>query len=217
VAGFARTLQQETRQLGMLRPLVALPDLGGLSLVLREAEIIDVAGLADYAVAHAPGREAIGDYLLSEGLPSFLDVHGPSGYLRHLGPLMAHYRPFRGSTYVLAGLTPTSDPRCPGGKATIRDMPDEALVGRLAETLSRDVPQAIRLWRCAVTYREPARLPAPSTRQTWARSLEQRAGGRATEGALRQLSLATLLLDGEAGLRRKTEALRARLHPSVAR
>jgi hypothetical protein len=208
-----------TTSLGQVRPLLAYPDLGGMAMVMRNAEIIDVAGLADYAVAsHARRHLSIEDYLISEGPPILLDVHGPSMHLRNLQRLMSQFHFIGGSTYMLNGLTPTEDPRCPEGKATTLAIDAEGLAQRLEQEIREDqAQQALRRWRCVSAYKPREELPDEDTLERLAELANTRGDAlvreRKLEPALRQYSLATLLDDGNAHRRRKTERLRARLFP----
>jgi hypothetical protein len=205
--------------LGLQRPLLAYPDLGGMAMVMRDAEIIDVAGLADYAVAaHTTRFPSLEDYLISEGPPILMDVHGPSGYLIHLQRLMGQFHLIGGSTYTLNGLTPTEDPRCPEGKAATLAMDAGALAQRFEQEIREDqAQQALRRWRCVSAYKPRQELPDDDTLERLAELANTRGDALVREGklepALRQYSLATLLDDGNAHRRRKTEKLRAQLFP----
>ncbi len=210
---------RETEALGQLRPLVAYPDLGGQAMVLRRAEVIDVAGLADYALAHHAGNyPAMEDYLLSEGPPILLDAHGPSGHLREFRKLMQHFVPREGNHWRLIGLTAKEDPRCPGGKEAAL-APDREALARLFEEDIREgeAERALKRWRCVFTYKAKAELPDEDTRERLADLAEERGEALEAEGkqvpALRHYSLATLLDEGNAHRRRKTEALRAKVFP----
>lgn len=220
IAGLAEQVLATTRQLGQLRPLVAYPDLGGLAMVMRNAEIIDLAGLADSAVArHRLRLGATEDYLLSEGPPILMDLHGPSGYFVNLPKLMAQFHPIGGPIFMLNGLSATEDPRCPEGKAGTLALGAEALVQRFEQEIREDqAPQALKRWRCVTAYKPRKELPDAATRKRLAELANARgdtllrAGQR--EPALRQYSLATLLDDGNAHRRHKTETLRAQLFPA---
>lgn len=220
IAGLAEQVLATSRQLGQLRPLVAYPDLGGLAMVMRNAEIIDLAGLADYAVArHRLRLGAMEDYLISEGLPILMDVHGPSGYFINFHQLMSQFHPIGGPFFMLNGLSATEDPRCPEGKAGTLALGVEALVQRFEQEIREDqAPQALRRWRCVMAYKPRKELPDRATRQRLAELANARGDTLLREGqrepALRQYSLATLLDDGDAHRRRKTEALRAQLFPA---
>ncbi|KFE71329.1 hypothetical protein [Hyalangium minutum] len=220
IAGLAEQVRATTRQLGQLRPLVAYPDLGGLAMVMRNAEIIDLAGLADYAVArHRLRLGAMEDYLVSEGPPILMDLHGPSGYFVNLQKLMAEFHPIGGSFFMLNGLSATEDPRCPEGKATTLALGLEALIQRFEQEIREDqAPRALKRWRCVTAYKPRKELPDRAARKRLAELADARGDTLLREGkrepALRQYSLATLLDDGNAHRRRKTETLRAQLFPA---
>jgi len=218
IAALSEQVRATTNQLGQLRPLLAYPDLGGLAMVMRDAEIIDLAGLADYAVAHRRGLPALEDYLVSEGLPILLDLHGPSGYMVNLQQLMAEFRPIGGPIFMLNGLTATEDSRCPEGKPGTLAMSAEVLAQRFEQEIREDeAPQALRRWRCVSAYKPRQELPDEDTLERLADLADARGDALVREGkqqaALRQYSLATLLDDGNAHRRRKTEKLRAQLFP----
>jgi hypothetical protein len=79
----ARQVRIATDRLGLRRPRIAITDIGGHSLVLAHAEIVDAAGLADRVIAHAgEDTEAIADYILFDP-PSVLDAHGPGAGVLH--------------------------------------------------------------------------------------------------------------------------------------
>src|SRR5690606_25455596 len=83
--------------LGLRHPRMGVPDVGGSSLAMREAQIVDTAGLADWVVARNLrwNEAAVADYLEHEIPPTLLDIHGPGGAIA--GPafhaLRAHYVP----------------------------------------------------------------------------------------------------------------------------
>jgi hypothetical protein len=214
-----RPVLARTEALGQSRPLLACPDLGGQAMVLRNAELLDVAGLADYAVAHhADNYPAMEDYLLSEGPPVLLDAHGPSGHVAGFRKLMANFHRVSGSLFLLNGLTPTEDPRCPEGKAGTLAMDAEALARRFERDIREDRAQdALRRWRCVYAYKALEDLPDEDTRERLAELADERGDALVREGklerALRQYSLATLLAGGDAHRRRETERLRARIFP----
>jgi hypothetical protein len=205
--------------LGQQRPLLAYPDLGGMAMVMRDAEIIDVAGLADYAVAaHSTRFPSLEDYLISEGPPILVDAHGPSGYLGNFQRLLSQFHFIGGSTFMLDGLTPTEDPRCPEGKTATLAMDAGALAQRFEQEIREDqAQQALRRWRCVSSYKPRQELPDEDTLERLAELANTRGDTLVREGklepALRQYSLATLLDGGNAHWRRKTERLRARLFP----
>jgi hypothetical protein len=218
IAGLSEQIRAVTNQHGQLRPLLAFPDMGGLAMVMRDAEIIDLAGLADYAVAHRRSLAALEDYLVSEGLPSLLDLHGPSGYMGNLQKLMAGFHHLGGSIFILNGLTATEDPRCPEGKAGTLGMSTEVLVQRFEQEIREDqAPQALRRWRCVSAYKLRQELPDEDALERLADLADARGDALLREGqreaALRQYSLATLLEGGNAHRRRKTEKLRNQLFP----
>jgi hypothetical protein len=218
VAKDARALGAHLRALGLRRPLLALPDVGGLALALPEAELMDPAMLADWSLArHGRSPALQDDYLRMEGPPAVIDVHGPSGYLARMPRVMALYAPIDpalrlgAATYVLRGLTATDDPRCPGGRAAVTAMPTGALAAAIG---AADPVTALRLWRCAWSYRADAALPsaawrAAASRRAMAEGRRREAAGRWDE-ALRWSSLATVLGGHDAHDRRRTEALRER-------
>src|SRR5262249_62280661 len=78
----ALRLGQRLRTLGVEQARVGLADIGGAGLALRGDRVLDIAGLADYALAVQGGNPpAMEDYLVSEGLPDLVDAHGPSGHV----------------------------------------------------------------------------------------------------------------------------------------
>ncbi|MBF5041687.1 hypothetical protein FGE12_04740 [Aggregicoccus sp. 17bor-14] len=212
-------VRAQAQALGQRHALLGFPDLGGQALLLREAEVVDVAGLADYALAHHAGNlRALDDYLVSEGPPVLLDAHGPSGHLRELRGLMARFERDGSGRYVLRGLSASEDPRCPGGKAATLALAPPAQVQAFAKDVAEDAPeQALGRWRCLRAYLDDAQLPSREGREQLARQAEARAEAHLAAGerlpALRHLSLATLLSDGDAHRRRRTEQLRAELFP----
>ena len=213
VAGNAQRVRALCNQLGQRRPLLGMPDLGGLAMEVPQAEIIDVAGLADYAVAHhSLERQVIEDYLVSEGPPVVLDVHGPSGFVVQYRRLMGHYAR-RGPWLVLRGLSATEDPRCPDGKARALALDGPGLVSALRGDLAQGQEErAIRRWRCAFAYQPDERLPSAEQRRSLSREAVAHANALLASDrtrALRALSLATLLDFGNAQLRRRTERLRS--------
>ncbi|MFP2932526.1 hypothetical protein ACLESO_46735 [Pyxidicoccus sp. 3LG] len=219
VAEWFVTMRERAEALGQLRPLMGYPDLGGQAMVLRHAEVIDVAGLADYAMAHHAGNyPAMEDYLLSEGPPVFLDAHGPSGHLREFKQLMSRFRATGPNHWQLAGLTDKEDPRCPGGKDAAL-APDREALGRLFEQdiQEGEAERGLSRWRCVFSYKAWDALPDADTRERLADAAEERGEALEREGkqvpALRHYSLATLLDGGDAHRRRRTEALRARVFP----
>jgi hypothetical protein len=220
IAGLFRPIEATLLRLDQRRPLVGFPDLGGLGMTLRNAEVIDVAGLADFAVArHARNYSAMEDYLVSEGLPAMVDGHGPSGHINSMRTLMANYTRFSGPVWVLRGLTATEDPRCPGGKASVVSASADALSHRIEAELASARPlEALRIWRCAFAYLPDENLPARSWRSSIADRAdvagEKRIADGQLESAVRHFSLATVIDGGSAHRRRKTERYRQELIPS---
>jgi len=219
IAGKFREVLGRTNALGQVRPLVAYPDLGGQAMVLRGAEIIDVAGLADYALAHhANNHAALEDYLVSEGPPILVDVHGPSGHLGRYARLMTQYHGIGHSMWQLKGLSATEDPRCPEGKAATLALDAKALTARFeADIREGRAEEGLRRWRCVFAYKPLGELPDEDARERLADLAEERGEVLEREGqltpALRHYSLATLLDDGNAHRRRKTEKLREKVYP----
>ncbi len=219
IAGLFKPVREQTRAWGQVRPLLAFPDLGGQAMMLREAEIIDVAGLADYALAHhANNPAAMEDYLLSEGPGILMDVHGPSIHLGRFSRLMARYERHQGPVWRLKGLSASEDPRCPGGKAAVLALDVKALTERFAALIREgQAEEGLGLWRCATAYLPKDRLPDRRTRRRLADEAQARAEalarGNEPLSALRHHSLATLLDDGDAHRRRATERLRAQVFP----
>ncbi len=212
----ALKLRQRLRDLGVEQARVGLADIGGAGLALRGDRVVDVAGLADYAMAEQGGNiPAMEDYLVGEGLPDVVDAHGPSGHVGGFGRLMRHYRPIGGGVWLLDGLVPGRDPRCPGGEvgSVVTADPGElrAQVERLID--ANDPGRAIDLVRCVQAHRPAAfaGLRSLSPRAADASVRTEKAGG--LEWALRFSSLATVLADENAHLRRRTEQLRRRLFP----
>jgi hypothetical protein len=188
-------------------------------MVMRNAEIIDVAGLADYTIAHLSGNTAAQeDYLISEGPPILMDVHGPSGYLGTFPKLMAQYHPIGGVIFMLNGLTATEDPRCPEGKESTLAMGAQTLAVQFEREIQEDRAQeALHRWRCVRAYKDWKDLPSREVLSKLAEQANARGDALVREGklepALRQYSLATLLDEGNAHRRRKTEELRVRIFP----
>ena len=216
----ALRLRQQLRELGVEQARVGLADIGGAGLALRSDNILDVAGLADYAIAVQGGNfPAMEDYLVSEGLPDLVDAHGPSGHVGSFGRLMRHYRPIGGGVWLLDGLAPGRDPRCPGGAVGPVLGVEVAELRRQLDGLidAGDPGHAIDLVRCIQAHRPATfrELRPLSSRAADASIRAERAGG--VEWALRFSSLATILADENAHLRRRTEQLRRRLFPPPAR
>jgi hypothetical protein len=216
----ALRLRQRLRDLGVEQARVGLADIGGAGLALRGDRVVDVAGLADYAMAEQGGNiPAMEDYLVGEGLPDVVDAHGPSGHVGGFGRLMRHYRAIGGGVWLLDGLGPGRDPRCPGGAVgpVLAVDPGElrAQLERLID--ANDPSRALDLVRCVQAHRPTAfaGFRSLSSRAAEASVRTEKAGG--LEWALRFSSLATVLADENAHLRRRTEQLRRRLFPPPAK
>ena len=220
VADYARRIGPSLTSLGIRRPFLATPDLGGNSLVLRDAEIVDDAGLADYAMARdRPNMAALEDYLLSEGPPDLVNAHGPSGHVAQFRKLLAQYFSQSGD-WRLKGLTADEDPRCPGGKKDVLALDAGALAQRIDAALAGGQPQeALMLWRCAFRYQADEALPSAAWRSE-AVDLAAKKGRMLAESdhlaATRYLSFATVVSGGNAWLRKETEAERLKAFPSAA-
>ncbi|HZW90734.1 MAG TPA: hypothetical protein VFF12_16745 [Myxococcaceae bacterium] len=216
----ALRLRQRLRDLGIEQARVGLADIGGTGLALREDRVLDIAGLADYALAIQGGNfPAMEDYLVGEGLPDLVDAHGPSGHVASFARLMRHYRPIGGGVWLLGGLERGRDPRCPGEMVGPVLTTDVAELRRQLDGFigASDPGRAVDLVRCIQAHRPAA---FPELRPLSARAAEasvraERAGG--LEWALRFSSLATILADENAHLRRRTEQLRRRLFPPPAK
>ncbi len=209
------SLDQLRVALGLEQGRFGIPDVGGSSLYLAHDEIVDVVGLADYAMAeHTLKRQAQEDYLLNEGLPDVLDTHGQSLYLNEFHELMKHYSSYRdGSSFALRDLTKDNDPRCPGSLAEVRDLSLADFEKRMRATLEdHDGGLGIALWRCGQQHRAGATMPSAETQRQLAERAE-RAARTETDNVkkLRMFSLATILSNENAHLRRTTERLRERL------
>ncbi len=215
----ARQLKTAQEGIGAVRPHLGLPDVGGLALVFRDAAIADVAGLTDYAMAHAPGTAAMEDYLLNEGPPMVIDAHGPSGHVAFKA-LRPWFVGWSHGVATMTGLTRDEDPRCPGQKATLLEGDAASLESRLSRLMDQGQPvAALRLWRCADTYlSDEKRLTFEQRRALSADAQEQAARLQTSDRllALRYWSLATVLAEEEPALRRHTERLRAELFPGQA-
>lgn len=216
----ATRLRMHLDTLGIVHARVGVPDVGGTGLELRRDRIVDLAGLADYAMAeHADNLRAIEDYLVGEGLPDVLDLHGPSRRLDGLWRVLDHYAWSDAGLWELSGLGPGHDPRCPDGEvAPIADAEPDALVAELQGLIDRDAPdRAILLVRCAQAHRreDVGTLQRALLAASAVRSADRLENAGQPERALRHLSLATILASEDAHLRRRTELLRGRLFPST--
>lgn len=235
VSQAAMQLLPELNALGLVRPRLAFPDVGGLALTLHGAEVIDTGLLADYALARwedgwagGGGRpEAGADYLENEVLPDFVDIRGPSGFLRGdaYALLRRRYVPLvqlapglkvSPSIFVLAGLTRDDDPRCPGGRAAVRTLsPSELGAAIDGQIDARDPVKGLALWRCAWAWERDAALPDLTWRERAAAHAEARSDEEAGRGELRTATryeaLATVLSGGDPRRRHRTEELRGRM------
>ncbi|HZJ53916.1 MAG TPA: hypothetical protein VFD38_07225, partial [Myxococcaceae bacterium] len=154
-----------------------------------------------------------------EGLPDVVDAHGPSGHLSGFARLMGHYRAIGGGLWLLGGLERGRDPRCPDGAVSSVLSPEPSELRRQLERLidASDPGKALDLVRCIQAHRPAAfdELRSLSPRALEAAGRAERAGG--LEWALRFSSLATILADENAHLRRRTELLRRQLFPPGTR
>ncbi|HLK40521.1 MAG TPA: hypothetical protein VKU41_27400 [Polyangiaceae bacterium] len=232
VAEQARRIDLDLRAMGVRRPRLAFPDIGGLGLALRGAEVIDTGRLADDALTRHTGHAAATvDYLRSEGLPDALDVHGPSTEIAGLEQILAFYEPLKRlpgdehaseSLYVFVGLTATEDPRCPGGRRDVVALSAAQLATRMQVMLDQgDAEIALLLWRCARAYQPPSLLPD----RAWQRRTAERAAAASDRAdraghsllALRLASVASVLSDDDPRRRHRAEALRERVFADTLR
>jgi hypothetical protein len=212
-------LRLRLASLGVEQGRLGLADIGGAALALRGDRIVDVAGLADFALAeHWGNAPALQDYLVGEGLPDVIDAHGPSGHVGGFARLMRHYRSIGDRLWLLEGLERGRDPRCPEGAVSSVLGPETFELRRQLERLidASDPGKALDLVRCIQAHRPAAfaELRSLSPRALEAAGRAERTGG--LEWALRFSSLATILADENAHLRRRTEQLRRRLFPPPA-
>jgi hypothetical protein len=212
-------LRLRLASLGVEQGRLGLADIGGAALALRGDRIVDVAGLADFALAeHWGNAPALQDYLVGEGLPDVIDAHGPSGHVGGFARLMRHYRSIGDRLWLLEGLERGRDPRCPEGAVSSVLGPETFELRRQLERLidASDPGKAVDLVRCIQAHRPAAfaELRSLSPRALEAAGRAERTGG--LEWALRFSSLATILADENAHLRRRTEQLRRRLFPPPA-
>ena len=231
VENFARQIEGHVESLGIVHPCLAFPDVGGLALRLRDAEIIDTGLLADYSLARSDNRAARGlgngaagaDYLLNEVLPDYLDVHGPSVYLdkepyrelkRHYVPLrtVAPTLGFSSHVFVLAGLTREIDPRCPESRSAVQALSAEALAAKIDDELGAgDAVVALALWRCARTWKQEFALPKLAWRRRAADVAEATSLRLAQEGRLEsatRFEAFSTVLSGDPARRHRTEDFR---------
>ncbi len=198
-------------------PRVGYPDIGGMGIDFRHGEVIDLAQLADYALArHAGNPRAQEDYLLHDALPTVLDIHGPSGHYKDMPKLMAQFRNVGGQFWVRKGMSKQEDPRCPDGRRATQSMDVETYQALIDAALNEGKHAlAIRRWRCGQSHR--AQMPDDAWRTSMIARLTEAAKDAVErdeiEPGLRLYSLATYLADDAPHLRRRTEILRARLFP----
>ena len=206
----ARRFRQQLASAGVLRPQVGFPDIGGLALVYRDGVVVDVAGLADYAIAHASGFPVMEDYFVNEGPPMLVDAHGPSGHVAGFKSLRQFIPGWGGGLGVLP-LTPAEDPRCPGLKPKLSASLDEATALIGAQLERRQPVEALRTWNCVVAYSK--QLPSWRATEAWAAralALADELEPAQPELALRYLSFAATVGD-DVWARRRAEQLRERL------
>jgi hypothetical protein len=72
---YAHMFDAPVKELGLSRPLVALPDIGATTFDLRMT-ILDIAALADAQIAHAQVAEELELYVFEERRPDLLHAHG---------------------------------------------------------------------------------------------------------------------------------------------
>jgi hypothetical protein len=211
---------------GTRHPVVAIADIGGGGLVWREADVVDDAGLADYAMAHHAGNmPAQEDYLLGQA-PLLVDAHGPSGFVRDLPRFIRDYVPANGLTpelrswgglMVLRGVTDREDPRCPGGKRAVLGLDPKALSSRIESLAPNDPAGARRLWRCAFGYQPEENLPPLTWRRQVARESKRRGDAlrhdKRWRDALDQYELGSSLSGGDSHFRVLAEDMRGLLFP----
>jgi len=215
----APRLRRGLQSLGIQQARLGLPDIGGLGLALRGDQILDVAGLADYALAQQGGNfPAMEDYLVSEGLPDVVDAHGPSGHVGSFARLMSHYQPVGGGIWLLKGLEPGRDPRCPGGQVSAALSMDVTTIKNHLDALieAGDPEDAVNLVRCVQAHRPAALAELWPVAINAALAADRAEQSGALQRALRLLSLATILSNENAHLRRRTEQIRSRLFPRPA-
>jgi len=213
-------------KLRMTHPLLAAPDMGYVSLGLREFEIIDTAGLTDAMVAHHYGNlAAMRDFFGNEGYPTLLLMWGPSNNLWPMNDLLARYRNTSvGSSYkVYSKVTPDADDRCPDGdKASTLLDTTAVMVAKLhADLADGHAVRALARWRCYFAYKPNQELPSASERRDLALEAETAAKAalkaKTPEIALRDYSLCAVVGASSwypsTSCRAHAETLRDRLFP----
>jgi len=217
----AGLLGEATERLGIRRPLLGIVDIGGPGMILKNAEIVDLATLADFALArHRWNPAAAEDYLLTEVLPDILDYHGPGGYVTPFGRLLSLYEPTGPRNIPMyKGLSRDTDSRCPGGKTRVLSLTADGLAAEIRFKMENGrADTALMLWRCGIRYMSDDRLPDKSVRRSIAKRASELGESFDKKGDLRKainsFSLASVINDGDAHMRRRAENCRARLFPS---
>ena len=220
----ARLFGSITDRVGIRRSLLGIVDIGGPGMILKNAEIIDLATLADYELArHRLNPAAAEDYLLAEGPPDILDCHGPGGYVIPFRRLRSLYEPTGPHGIpVYKGLTVDTDTRCPGGKANVLSLSADELAANIRYKLENGrADTALMLWRCGLRYQSDNRLPSKSARHSIAKRASELGELFDRNGDLRKaincFSLAAVIDDGNAHWRRRAESCRERLFPPPPR
>ena len=205
----------------MTHPLVIASDMGVIGLGMPEAELWDFAGLTDPAIARHFGKPKLfEDYMVHEGPPSLVLAWGPGNFFSGTTYAYAAFDPLPNGQWLLKGLTPQEDPRCPGGKSNVLAQPVTRLRDAiLAETRNNEPELALSRWRCAYSYRSDGDLPSLDERVQIARLAAQRAvkarKARQRELALRHYSLCAVIGSKDTRLsvhcRKQAEVLRERI------
>jgi len=224
---FGDDLRRLIAPFGMTHPLVAGPDLGWMSLGMRDSEIIDLAGLANVTFAqHYRNPSALRDYFAHEGYPTLLLVWGPSIILRDVPDLLGKYSEGTPAPYhaykVYTNVSAASDDRCPGGKAAFLHDTADQIVERVLSDLRAETPvEALARWRCYSTYRTDAELPTKARQLEIAKTALSLADRNAKEGrlelALRNYSFCAVIgvssYSPSVSCRIQAERLRTNLFP----
>lgn len=210
---------------GMVHTSAIASDIGVAGMGLRDTELWDFAGLTDPATSrqfdgkgglHFP---AFDDFFTHEGPPSLVFSWGHGAFFRQR-PYAADYEELSPGLFIVRGLTPTEDPRCPGGKQAVLALaPDVLIATILREATAGEPVRALARWRCAHTYHQDVGLPSLEARNELAREVRKLAQAaldkRKRKLALRHYSLcATVdLLDGGESVpcRKQAELLRRKL------
>jgi hypothetical protein len=210
---------------GMTHPLMIASDMGVVALGMRDTELWDFAGLTDPAISKTFAAKRgmrfgmLRDYMQHEGPPTVALAWGPANFFPS-NPMSQWYDEIAPRHYMLKGLTPQRDPRCPGSKAAVLATPVKRLTATImGEARAGKAVQALARWRCAYTYRTDARLPSQDERTAMAERVklmaERAEEDQKAEPALRLYSLCAVLSVKTAhpstSCRREAEALRAKL------